>query len=307
MLKNLLFVAVTLTALASSFAAPATEKPLTTFFVASDTHRDYDDLARALQDMSALDPKYQALVINGDLTDSGSEQEYAATIATINKNPHPDRIFYNIGNHELCSDGTEEEKFARYKRLTKEPKIYYERNVDGFPFLFLGTETFKNKCYGVWFSPEQLAWLKERLRSHGDTGKPIFVYSHFPIHGTTSGSQGYETTYAQGKELLDLLGQYPQVILFTGHTHYKLYLDDWQARKVVEGGNPKGFQLINTGFIQTEWARDAKGNEYVPRNGWLENQSLYVQVYRDRVVVTGRDHFQKKWIQKLEIPYRVQP
>ncbi|KAL1914332.1 uncharacterized protein VTP21DRAFT_8971 [Calcarisporiella thermophila] len=330
-MKGYLFAIASVATFVCSFAAPVADTPITTFFVASDTQGDLNDLKLALNDMVAVDPKYQALVINGDVAREGYEKQYTDLLSTLNSNPHPEKVFYNIGNHDLYSGDKEEVMFERFRKLTKEPKIYYERTVDGFPLIFLGTERYTKLCTSchnfrvdhletkssnrsisryikgdyVWLSPEQLNWLKERLQVHSASGKPIFVYLHIPIYMTTSGSspKGYENIYMQKKELLDILGQYSQVILFTSHTHYKLYLDDWQTRKTVEGGNPKGFQIINTGFIEQEWTMDSNGREYVPPGGYKEAQSLYLQIYKDRVVIMGRDHLRKKWVQKLELPY----
>ncbi|KAL1916647.1 uncharacterized protein VTP21DRAFT_5351 [Calcarisporiella thermophila] len=306
MIKKFLIPIVTLSALLGAFAAPVnTDKPLTTFFVASDTHHDYADLGMTLKDMLNVDPKYKAVVFNGDITNQGREKQYSDFLATLQANPHPDKVFLNIGNHELYGGDSEEAMFARYKKLTKEDKIYYEREVGGFPLIFLGTEKFLDSGNGVWLSPEQLNWLRDRLKIHGRTGKPIFTFLHIPLPKTTSGSQVpvYETLYKQQKELLDILGQYPQAILFTSHTHYGLQLSDWQVRKVIPGGNSKGFQIINTGGILDEWNADSNGNEYLVPGSIKEARSLYLELYANRVVITGRDHYRKKWIQKLEIPY----
>jgi 3',5'-cyclic AMP phosphodiesterase CpdA len=96
--------------------------------------------------------------------------------------------------------------------------IYYHRVIKGYHFIVLGTEDGVTE--GT-FSVSQIGWLAERLKQANadDPHKPIFVFHHQPIKGTIYGS---EWGFSKNRELFyDTLKANPQVISFSGHTHYR--------------------------------------------------------------------------------------
>src|SRR5690606_33714461 len=86
----------------------------------------------------------------------------------------------------------------------------------------------------------------------------------------------------QHKELEEILSKYPQVILFSGHTHQDM------RKPHSNMTDKKGFPVINTAttYYTTFW----------PDQNWDESQGLYVEVYEDKVEIKGRDFHRKQWI-----------
>src|SRR5699024_10874739 len=96
---------------------------------------------------------------------------------------------------------------------------YYRKVVNGYHFIVLGTENF---ITAGTFYKSQINWLAKQLEiaHEDDPQKPIFVFHHQPIKGTIYGS---EWGFNLNKNLFyDTLSKYPQVISFSGHTHYPL-------------------------------------------------------------------------------------
>nr|AFK65378.1 phosphohydrolase [Paenibacillus mucilaginosus K02] len=175
------------------------EKPKLSFPVISDIHiqswhtESHMKFTQALQDLNAVNPASDALVINGDLT-NGMPADYAKLQELIGQQPHPRSVFYTIGNHEFYkawfdADGywnpatfpngeTEEASIARFLDLTgQKNKVYYDQMVKGYHFIFLGSEQYRQSdpanLEDAYLSSEQLDWLKKTLRKGASSDKPI--------------------------------------------------------------------------------------------------------------------------------------
>lgn len=83
-------------------------KPKMSFSAISDTHiRDssfsHNKLLAALQDLYEVDSEADALVINGDITNTGFPEEYSILRELLDQSPIPMNTFMSIGNHEFFS------------------------------------------------------------------------------------------------------------------------------------------------------------------------------------------------------------
>lgn len=278
------------------------EKPVANFFIISDFQlTDYNEkshkkLKMALQDLRELNDSPDALVINGDMTDDGRNESYQKLEEIMKDNFYPKNTFFTIGNHEFFKNDGNEPSINRFLAFTGLEKVYYERKIQGYPFIFLGSESWgpigaPTKDSAV-LSQEQLQWLKNSLEKHREARKPIFVFLHQPIPHTVTGSDiaYYNNGIIQDKELTDILSQYPQIIYFSGHSHWDL--------KLPSSFMKKEFAMVNTGAVYNTYGKDGNGHETVIDPEGC--QGLYVQVFEDRVVIRGRDHLNKTWIEESE-------
>ncbi|MCL6636619.1 MAG: metallophosphoesterase [Alicyclobacillus sp.] len=227
--------------------------PSLTFWVLSDLHiRGTNDrgqayvnvlaernLSVALQDIHQLTPAYAALILNGDLTDTGMPQDYAELHRLLAKLPHPARTLCAIGNHEFYAafrtktgrlsvatfpnGQTDQRCIERFTQNTGVPHVYYDRWVAGYHFIILGTEASRmtNPRYydNAVLSSQQLAWLQSQLQA-SPADRPVFVFLHQPIPHTVAGSS--KETIVQPEALKQILYAHPNVVLFSGHTHLTL-------------------------------------------------------------------------------------
>lgn len=279
-----------------------------TFDVFSDIQGSLLEFDEALRDAHALAPDSQALVINGDIVNRGFDEEYQDVGDVLDRNAHPDPVLSTIGNHEfyaakycdrrtMCEGSfpngmTEQQLYDSFYSFAGRDRVYDEHLIGDIPLLLLGQETYgrfhvPHLRDDTYLSPEQLAWLRERLEHHTRSGGPAFVFIHHPILQTVTGTYGTGTNqlklHHQEAELLDILGDFPEVVLMTSHTHADLNSEDWAVRKVVPGGHPDGFTVINTGAIQN-------------------SQALQVRVEQQQTVIRARDFADDRWIQELVLP-----
>lgn len=292
-------------------------EPLLTFPVLSDVHVQASDAASqnkfkaALNDLYAIRPQADALVLNGDSTD-GKPQDYALLSRLMRQLPHPDNTFYTIGNHEYYkawynanskwspesfpNGETEAASIERFLAFTGKTNVYYDETVKGYHFIFLGSERYQqsdpNYNEDAYLSAEQLAWLKQTLAKDTDPRKPVFIFLHQPLPGTVAGTDywAYTRSVIQYKELTDILRQYPQTVFFSGHTHWDLTLPGMVSRKA--------FTAVNTSSVNEPYTLDANGYETeMPAEA---SQGVVVELYEDRLIVKGRDFYGKRWIPEAE-------
>jgi 3',5'-cyclic AMP phosphodiesterase CpdA len=283
------------------------------FPVLSDVHvqatdpRSQDKLRATLRDLYEVDPAADALVMNGDLG-NGKQSDYNTLRSLVEANPHPSSMLYNIGNHEFYNawfdkngryspttfpnGETEQMAISRFLQLTGEKKVYYERWIKGYHFLFLGSERSRQSDRSIeddaWLSPGQLSWLKQKLAEQARSDKPIFVFLHQPLPYTVSGSwaEGMNRGVVQHEQLKAILAQYPQVFLFSGHTHWQLNLPRTMVRD--------GFTMVNSSATIEPDA--GGGNAVSPES----SEGLYVEVHPDQVIVRGRDFYRKRWVPEAQ-------
>lgn len=302
-------------------------KSATMFNVVSDIQGDLGDFDHVLKDMNKVTPHYRALIINGDITGTGLQYQYDDVKRVLHKNKLPENVWSTVGNHEFyapkwTADGklaqntwpngiSEQSLFDRYLQFSGEEKVYHKKELDGYPLLFLGTEKYMKyhdpKMWDeVYLSDEQLGWLKQNLElySQKDKNKPIFIFSHHVLPDTVSGSRQspYLQDYLNVDKLYDILKDYPQVVFFTSHTHWDLNLPDWAGKKKFEGGDERGFTVVNTGGIETGWmSAGPNGGEKVAPDDYSFKQGLQVKAYGNDVMVTAYDYKRDKAIKKLSI------
>lgn len=282
------------------------ETPVLTFQVLSDIHLVTDaavsKFRNALIDLQLASPRSDALVINGDLG-NGRPEDYATLNKVMNSQVHPKQLFYTIGNHEFYKawynrhgewskdsfpNGEQEtSSIERFLQLTGEQKVYYDRWVNGYHFIMLGSERYRQTDPGVgddaYLSQQQLTWLSTKL-TEGERSRPAFVFLHQPLPGTVAGSSvpNYRGV-VQHQRLKELLAEYPKVILFTGHTHWELKLPNMVVKDQ--------FTMINSSSVYEPWNSADMPIPAIQGS----SEGLVVEVYKDLVQVRGRDCHNHKW------------
>ncbi len=159
--------------------------------------------------------KLDAVLIAGDVTDMGTKIAFgsikAATLpvlkgdtqflATISTS-HDDR---SIGKSSL----------ELYENIMGQETDFH-RVINGFHFIGISA----SKIEGEHYSDYQKEWLIEELNKAVADGqnKPIFVIQHEHISNTVYGSSDFEGWGIP--DFAEILKNYPQVIDFSGHSHY---------------------------------------------------------------------------------------
>ncbi|MBM7587522.1 3',5'-cyclic AMP phosphodiesterase CpdA [Bacillus pakistanensis] len=275
-------------------------KPDLVFPVISDVHinsgnnKTLDKLETTLEQLNQVVPKQDAFVVVGDLTDYGVTAEYDKFMYVYNAKQQSRAVsMFAIGNHDYWNGLSVEDAQKRFLDKTGMESIYYHKVIKGYHFIILGTEDGLTE--GT-FSVKQIKWLGEQLKqaADDDTKKPIFVFHHQPITGTIYGS---EWGFSKNRDLFyDTLKEYPQVISFSGHTHYPL--DD---PRII---HQKDFTSIGTSTGAYLWLDSGRVQGEVPEGADFLNQALIVEVHNNKVLIKRRDIHNNDWTDEpFEISY----
>lgn len=279
-------------------------KPVYTFNVISDIHVStviggahngkelYNThFKEACQDMADFNPKSEGMFIVGDIANSGQSSEWkkaAEIIESVEGAPMP---YYTLGNHDLYNnDVPYDTKIQDFLAYTGKDKAYYEEVINGIHHLALGSQE-QDTSGGVHakMHRDQLDWLEDRLEdiTSNDKTAPVFVYFHQSLYNTIAGSlKGHNWNGVEpNDELQAILAKYPQVILFNGHSHWIM-----ESYRNAYFASNKMSNVFNTSSVAYLWS--TTDNE-VEVSG---SQGYYVDIYKDCVIVRGRDFATQKWI-----------
>jgi 3',5'-cyclic AMP phosphodiesterase CpdA len=234
------------------------------FAVISDTHFENDrgvgamvKVPKALKNL--LNKNIDALFVAGDITNNGRADQYDLLLSVFKDTtivPEKFPVYFMMGNH----DNYDKDGQAHYKDKIKQPFHQYV-NIKGYPFITISMVPggYDDECRK--FLADSLADAARKYPS-----KPIFVFTHVPPLNTCYGSLSHEGwgTDAYSKVLED----YPQVVIFAGHSHYPLgdprsiHQDKYTSvndgsstyseveREIVtEGIHPNKFDNITEGVI----------------------------------------------------------
>ena len=285
-----------------------TEMPIMSFQVLSDVHIDGSDdnnksrqnLIDALEDISVLDPTSSAVMFPGDITDSGSEAQYESFYDIIEKYNFTKSIIA-LGNHDVrwlcssddrnepganvptCKYGTSpfKERYLKYNTPYMDgttDELYFDTWINDYHFITLNTE--KDLKDNAYLSNEQLNWLKDVIKEDAHKDKPIFIQ----IHQTFTNTADHESLDLIGEQeeaLKEILKDYPQSIIFTGHVH-------------------NGIDLAKVYQEEYGYVVDVPAFKYQSYGDSRAQIGYQVNVFEDRVEIRPRDYKNDLWLDEYK-------
>ena len=268
--------------------------PNYSFLALSDVHIDKEtapeDFERAL---SYAEENCAFTCIAGDLTDQGIQSDYTPYKNVVNRYPNLP-IYAIAGNHEHYSNRDP----AWFKDATEE-SLYYSFTHGNDVYIMVGhyggyDNSIKNWLTNDFVSEEELKWLYDTLEENRN--KRCFVFIHVPPHAHGVGDpNGLYTKYSGetaklwdvstgiGKAVIDLLRHYKNTILFHGHSHTRLELQELDPK--ANYSDAYGYRSVHIPSLAVP--RDLDGNtlDSFP----AESEGYVVDVYDDYIILNGRD------------------
>lgn len=189
------------------------------FAVMSDIHVGAEDwnskIPTAWKNLVENKPALDAIFICGDLTDYGLSTQYDDLSDLLNDKtllPANLPIYILMGNHDNYGDpdGTS------YLKLGQ--PLHQFIDIKGYPFITISTRGTANSGISN-HDDEAYNFLSEKLAFANENypGKPIFVFTHIPPENTVYGSDSWGNS-----KLYEIMSKYPQVVAFSGHTHFPI-------------------------------------------------------------------------------------
>lgn len=270
------------------------------FSVFGDIHENIDHFQKAIDDFNKINPNMDAMILNGDVVDQGLEEQYDSVDKTLEKNKDklPNTIIKNIGNHEFfdydieTNSKDEVQSFIdNYLDFAGEEKVYHDTWIKDYHFISLGSEDGNSETMNsvtAFLSKEQLEWFEGKLAEKYEKGKPIFVFLHQQLEYPNSKWVGVQ----QSEELKGILSKYPEVILFSSHTHRDLSDNSISL--------DKPYTIVNTGAVHYTLVIDSYEENGVRREDDYIS-GIYVEVSGNTVRIKARDVKEKQWRYNIEV------
>ena len=243
------------------------EDPLV-FAVISDLHVGNTDgvgyqvkVQQALRHLTGHS-RLDALVVVGDLTEDGKASQYKELVQFFGNKQnmlHPvDNYLFMMGNHDnYDSNGQANyqnglKMFSGYKSYPLHQYVL----IKGYPFITISdlspafNDIYNRNDGTASYPAESVNTLKRYLAQAAQDapGKPIFVFTHVPPRWTCFSTWIEYENDAWAMEVLNpVLNQYPQAVVFSGHSHYPL----GDPRSIHQGVDPDSernnyYTVINT-------------------------------------------------------------
>lgn len=201
--------------------------PVVRVISTSDTHinslaakgtRRVAQMMKTAYSMADADADYSnvdAFIFTGDITDAGDPTQYWA-FAGVTKpllRDETELLGVVAKSHDSNHVGRKSRQWI--EAITGNPADF-DAVLNGIHFIGVSVSADES----VHYSEEQIQWLDDTIAAAvaEDPSKPVFVYQHEHIRGTVYG--GYAEDGWGMDYFTDVLNKYPQVIDFSGHSHY---------------------------------------------------------------------------------------
>jgi len=203
-------------------------------------------------------------------------------------------MYLGIGNHEYSGVSFENglSSFLQHVKLpdgTTPETQNYDCWVNGYHYVFIGSTVAARDAV---FTKAQMEWLEDTLNKNRN-GQPIFLFLHQPMLDTVSGSSAAEgwSNVTNPTMLKDVLDKFPEVLMFNGHTHWTLDSDN-----CMYDGKGETASIFNTASVAYLWQ-----SYDIPTGERLDgSQGYYIQIYKDKVLVRGRDFVTGEWVSSAQ-------
>ena len=221
--------------------------PVIRFTVASDCHiklegdkkdvekeRVADMISDSYRLAQSDDTSYKnldAIVFAGDITDNGEKEAFVEFKKICDDNIKDEtELMIVLGNHDYYTDIVMAE--YNYEKIFGVSDDFH-KTLKGFHFIGVSPS-----IGGGWYDPLKPMWLSDELEiaEKDNPDYPIFVIQHMNVKNTIYGSTNWGVA-----DMTATQSQYPQIINFSGHSHYPIN----DPRSVWQGS----FTAVGTGTL----------------------------------------------------------
>lgn len=258
----------------------------------SQSTEDIADLTNALSVLNSIE-SVNMTCICGDITQGGRPAQFAVYRDTVSANSPNTPVYTTTGNHDCpSSGGLLDTDWEPYTGNAKTFEIIKQIGGKRVPFLFLGMNLYSLGDAGTPYLDSDLDWLEEKLEEYRN--ERVFVITHlfFP---TKAGNfkQIYPSNNwlggAQLERLQAMNERYLNAIWFSGHSHWKWYLQKYEDKSNVyrsydDNGNPTcGWTVHIPSCASPIDSNGVSSRVSKP----LESEGGIVDVYNDYIVLRG--------------------
>lgn len=254
----------------------------------SQKHKNYGE---AFCDMAVAEVMSDALIMCGDNTMNGQVAETAMLYGLMNKYNKVENVLMAVGNHDICPGDHNtgdydklKERFIDYNNAFLNHKIdnlYHSQVIEGYHSIILSSDC--DAGIQQYISPKQFEWLDSELKSAAESGRPVFLFSHWPLNDVFSDVWKEGHVGEQSDELYQLLTKYDnRIFFFTGHLHMGIFENGYGVK---ENGKITYINIPSFGSENTDGDADVQDT----------GMGMQVEVYDTEIAVRVRNFVKHEW------------
>lgn len=271
-----------------------------------DNSRWTENLKMALETLKSQN--VDVIIHAGDFTDVGTVgawKSFKKVYDEVFPKDGPVKCFV-MGNHDhwltyfvecwdIPTPARQQNKFTKYTGELP----YTHKVINGYHFINWSSG---NGTYDKSYQNED--WIRAQLDAavRDDPNKPIFVTTHINPLNTIYGSSEEEGW--GNADIYRILKDYPQVVSFSGHSHYSL-LDErsiWQSEFTAVGTETIDYIELEPGKFNGSVPKDAYGDslaKYTPMGMIMTVSSDGVKM--DRISTKTGEQAKQSW--NIQVPF----
>lgn len=251
-------------------------------------------------------------IVCGDMTNTGlyqrtdestagteylDEQQFAKYKEICDKHTIP--VYELMGNHESYYGMPISNNLTLMETYTGNSALSYTVTQGNDVFILCGQPR------DAWVMlDEDFTWLGQTLEANKDKRCFVFVHSHIDDNVEGGVEDSGNPCYARENSIfgywgatkrtnfINLMKQYPNIILFHGHTHIKFEAQMYD--KQANYSDENGFKSVHVPSSGTPRELTSADGTWTARDA--ESQGYIVDVYTDCVVLNGMDLINNQYV-----------
>ena len=179
----------------------------------------FDDIYEyaSTQEYNRLD----AVILNGDLCERGTEWEYKTLMQEIEKHARQEEtlVMASFAGHEILDHYNKGAENDAVEFITSQTGIdpAMHLKIKGFHFVVV-SNMYTEANLPVGYDKQ---WVLDAFSNAAEDGgnKPIFTFFHHPVNDTILWSEKEKNDYPDRPVFAEEMKAYPQMVYFSGHYH----------------------------------------------------------------------------------------
>lgn len=230
--------------------------------------------------------------ICGDVTYNGTESEFQQYKNNVDTYSPSTPVYTTVGNHDATTSGLNEALWQTYTGHSRCFEI--TKNNDHFIFFGMNKWSFGNN--GTPFLETDIDWLENKLEEYRNERVFIFIHPFFPDRCGNYRNLYNHSCWLQGTQLTKLEGlcdHYKNSIWFSGHSHWKWYLQKYQkGANIYKNNSGYCVHVPSCAYPRDDSDSGAGSMTEKPK----ESEGAVVDVYENFIVIKGRDLKGEKYL-----------
>lgn len=272
------------------------DERLYSFGILSDVHNQTNqgaestaDLQRALKLFNERET-VEFTCITGDISETATEEEYQIYKNNVETCSPDTPVYATSGNHDCYGSGLNLELWTQYTGCERT----YEIKHGNDHFIFLGMNKWSmGSASCVPYLVEDLDWLETKIEEYKNERCFIFTHLFFPEYAGNFKEIYIRENWLMGTQhdrMKNLLNNYPNTVWFSGHSHWKWYLQKYEDNANVQRDGGWTVHVPSCALpIDSDGVSSRVGDA-------LGSEGAIVDVYENYIEIRGTDLKNDKYI-----------